>query len=135
MANASWALQASIYSALTGNAELTGLLGGAKVYDDVPRGTDFPYLVFGQSAARDWSTGSDEGCEHIVALNAWSKGSGRKQVHAILGAVEAALDGAALTLDGYRLVNLRHEASEARRDTDGETYYGTVRFRAVTEPA
>jgi hypothetical protein len=38
-----------------------------------------------------------------------------------------------LTLSGHRLVNLRHESSEARRDSDGETFHGIARFRAVTE--
>jgi hypothetical protein len=38
-------------------------------------------------------------------------------------------------MSGVRLVNLRHEFSEVRRDADGETSRGLVRFRAVTEPA
>jgi len=29
---------------------------------------------------------------------------------------------------------VRHELSEVRREPDGETYHGFVRFRAVTEP-
>jgi len=36
-------------------------------------------------------------------------------------------------LSGHRLINLRHEFSEARRDSDGETFHGIARFRAVTE--
>ena len=39
------------------------------------------------------------------------------------------------TLTGHRLINLRHEFSEARRDPDGETTHGIARFRAVTEPS
>ncbi len=49
--------------------------------------------------------------------------------------MRAALNDQQLSLDGHRLVNLRHELSEARRDPDGETYHGIARFRAVTEPA
>jgi hypothetical protein len=51
-----------------------------------------------------------------------------------MGALKIALHDAALTLSGHRLVNLRHELSEARRESDGDTYHGIVRFRAVTEP-
>ena len=52
-----------------------------------------------------------------------------------MAAVERALNDAALTMAGARLVNLRHEFSEIRRDADGETSRGLMRFRAVTEPA
>ncbi len=45
----------------------------------------------------------------------------------------AALHDQDLTLAGHRLINLRHEFSEARRDSDGETFHGIARFRAVTE--
>ena len=52
-----------------------------------------------------------------------------------MGAVRTALHDQPLTLTGHRLINLRHEFSEARRDPDGETIHGIARFRAVTEPA
>ncbi len=39
-----------------------------------------------------------------------------------------------LTLAGHRLVNLRQEFAEHRREPDGETIHGIARFRAVTEP-
>ena len=134
MPSATWSLQQSIFSALTANAALTTLLGGARVYDDVPQGTDFPYLTFGQSTARDWSTGSDDGDEHILTLHVWSQGRGKKQAHAIMDAVRTALHDQALALAGHRLVNLRHEFSEARRDPDGALVHGITRYRAVTEP-
>ena len=51
-----------------------------------------------------------------------------------MAAARAALHGQPLTLDGHRLINLRHEFSEARRTPDGDTYQGIARFRAVTEP-
>ena len=47
----------------------------------------------------------------------------------------AALHDQPIAVADHRLVNLRHEFSEARRDADGETYHGIVRYRAVTEPA
>lgn len=134
MSSAGWALQKSVFASLTGDATVTALLGGTRVYDDVPRGVDYPYLTFGQSTARDWSTGGEDGQEHIFTLHVWSRANGRRQTHEIMGAVRDALHDEALALDGHRLVNLRHEFSEARRDPDGETYHGVVRYRAVTEP-
>jgi len=134
MASAAWALQQAIFSALSADAGLVALLGGARVYDDVPARGDFPYVTFAQSVEREAGTGSDAGSEHSVALNVWSRGAGRKQVHEIMGRLRDALHDSALPLTGYRLVNLRHELSETRRNADGETYHGVVRFRAVTEP-
>src|SRR5262245_37804789 len=115
MPSASWALQQSIFARLSADAPLVALLGAARVFDDVPQGSDFPYLTFGQSTARDWSTGSEDGSEHILTLHVWSKERGKRQAQEIMGAVRTALHDQALTLPGHRLINLRHEFSEARR--------------------
>lgn len=133
MANASWALQQAVFARLTSDEALTALLGGARVYDDVPVRAAFPYVTFAQAGERDWSTASEEGAEHALVLHVWSRASGRKELLAIMQALRVCLHDAALTLDGHRLINLRHEASEVRRETDGETYHGIVRLRAVTE--
>ncbi|MEZ5853952.1 MAG: DUF3168 domain-containing protein [Hyphomicrobiaceae bacterium] len=135
MANASWSLQQAIYTTLSNSVPLIALLGGHHIYDDVPQRAAFPYLTLGQSTVRDWSTGSDDGLEHLLTLHVWSRAGGRSQTHDIMAAVEAALDDQSLALDGHRLVNLRHVLSEARREPDGVTYHGIVRLRAVTEPA
>jgi len=135
MANASWALQQAVFARLTSDAALAALLGGARVYDDVPVRAAFPYVTFAQGAERDWSTASDAGAEHALVLHVWSRGNGRKELLAIMEALRAALHDAALTLTGHRLINLRHEVSDVRREGDGETYHGIVRLRAVTEPA
>ena len=134
MPNSSWSLQRSIYDALVGDAGVLGLLGSARIFDDVPQRSAFPYLTLGQTTVRDWSTGSDDGDEHLLTLHVWSRAEGRHETHALMAAVRTALHERALTLDGHRLVNLRHELSEARREPDGETYHGIVRLRAVTEP-
>jgi len=134
MPSASWALQQAVFAALAADAPLVALLGAPRIFDDVPQGTDFPYLAFGQTTARDWSTGTEDGAEHTLTLSVWSQARGKKEAHEIMGAVRAALHDAPLALNGHRLVTLRHEFSETRREPDGDTIRGTVRFRAVTEP-
>ena len=133
MSSASFALQAAIFSKLTADAPVLAALGGARIYDEVPTRAEFPYLTFGQSTERDWSTATDLGHEHIFTLHVWSRARGRKEADVALAAVEAALHDTALTLSGHRLVNLRHEFSDSRREPDGETYHGIARYRAVTE--
>lgn len=133
MPSSSWAVQQAIHARLGGDAALVALLGAARIYDDVPRSPTFPYITHGASTVRDWSTGTDEGHEHIVTLHVWSRGAGRKPVHELLGAIEGALDQQPLALDGHRLINLRHEFSDIRREVDGDTWHGILRLRAVTE--
>ena len=135
MSSASRALQASIYDVLGNDAGVLAAIGGARIYDHVPRGVAYPYMTFGRSTVRDWSTGGEEGDEHVITLHVWSLAAGRSQVHEIIGAVRAALHDRDLPLVGHRLINLRHETSEARREPDSERFHGIVRLRAVTEPS
>lgn len=133
MTDASLALQKAVYATLLADAGVGAVIGD-RVYDAAPRDTAFPYVTLGDIATSDWSTGSEAGAEHRVTLHAWSRGRGKAECAAILGAIEAALHDAALTLDGHTLVNLRFLAAEMRRERDGITWHGTARFRAVTEP-
>lgn len=134
MSSPAWELQKAVYEALTGDEDILALLGSERIYDDVPRGAAFPYVSFGPSTVRDWSTSTDTGSEHLFTLRAWSKAGGEREVHALLEAIRAALHEEALALTGYRLVGIRHETSDTTRGADGQTYQGIARFRAVIEP-
>lgn len=134
MTPASRALQAAIYVTLSTDSGVLAALGGARIYDDVPRKVTYPYVTFAESTVRDWSAGGEEGDEHIITLHVWSLAAGRSQVQDIIEAVRAALHDRDLPLAEHRLINLRHEYSETRREPDGERFHGTIRLRAVTEP-
>lgn len=134
MSSPGLALQRAVYQRLRSDDALVAILGSAKIYDDTPQRTEFPYVTFGRSIVRDWATGTEDGHEHILTLHVWSRTAGRKQVLEIISAIEAALHDQELVVVGFKLVNLRHENSDVRRDPDGDTYHGTVRYRAVTEP-
>jgi Protein of unknown function (DUF3168) len=129
-----WPLQQAIFTALGADAALTAAIGTGRVLDDVPQATSLPYVTLGRMTAQDWSTGSENGTEHVFTVHVWSDARGKKQTHEILGAIRAALHDQPLIVAGHSLINLRHEHSEVRRDTDGGTIHGTARFRAVTEP-
>ncbi|MEM7425189.1 MAG: DUF3168 domain-containing protein [Pseudomonadota bacterium] len=130
-----WDLQTALWSALTGDAGVLATLGGPHIHDDVPQGADFPFVSIGEIRTNDWSTQSARGHEHFLTLHAWSRARGRKEVQAIMTALDQLLDGAAIPLQDHVLVNLSLVFWDARRDRDGETYHGVMRFRAVTEPA
>ena len=134
MANpSSLALQKAMLSKLAADAALSALLGGPAIYDDVPQGTRPPYVSFGDLATRDWRTKDARAEEHFATLNVWSRERGRKEAYEIIAAIDAALDGAPLALEGHRLVNLSTTFWTVARD--GENYRGIVRLRAATERA
>ena len=128
----SLALQKAMLARLSGHAPLTALLGGPAIFDDVPQERREPYVSFGDIATRDWSTMGGLGEEHFVTLNVWSRERGRKQAYEIIAAIDAALDGAVLALDGHRLINLATTFWTVMREA-GDAYQGVVRLRAATE--
>lgn len=132
--SADLALQKAVHAALSADAALAALIA-ARIYDNPPDDAGFPYLTLGENEMRDWSTGESRGAEHLLSLHAFSRRGGRREAKEILAAVGARLHDAALTLEGHALVNLRLRDSETRREPDGTTWRGTIRFRAVTEEA
>ena len=126
------ALTKAVYAALVADAGV-GALVGDRIHDAAPRNAVFPYVGIGDVQTADWSTGTERGAEHRLTLHAWSRTPGKAEALAVLEAVRAALDDAALDLDGHALVSLRFDWASAARDPDGLTWHGVVRFRAVTE--
>jgi len=133
--SASWQLQQAVYATLSSSTALTALLGGARVYDDIPHAAAYPFVSMGQTTSTDYGTGTEDGEEHIVTLHVWSSYGGRSEAQAIMGTVRDALHNAPLTLAGHTLVNLRQQFSDVRREADGITIHGLLRYRAVTQPA
>jgi hypothetical protein len=133
MTHPSLALQKAVFAALVADAGV-GALVGDRIYDAPPREPVFPYVTIGDTRVSDWSTGTETGAEHRVALVAWSRERGKRECYTVIEAIEAALHDAALTLEDHALVNLRFEFADVVRERDGITWRATMRFRAVTEP-
>lgn len=126
-------LQKAIHAALAGDAALTALLGGVRVYDQTPASVPFPYITFGRTSVYDWGTGTESGTEQLLTLHVWSKGKGKKEAHELMDAVATRLHDAGLALESHSLVNLRLEFSDVVFDEDLSVHHGMLRFRAVTE--
>jgi hypothetical protein len=127
-------LQQAMRTALVADGGLIRLLGGAHVFDEVPRGAKAPYVTFEQCDSRDWSTATEAGEEHVIQLEVTTAERARGQAQAICDRVEAVLDDAALTLAGHRLVNLRLVFWSVARSRSDPSFGATLRFRAATEP-
>src|SRR5690554_1824930 len=122
------ALQKAIFAQLADDEQLVALVG-TRIHDNAPGDAAYPFLVLGENDTRNWPGGM----EHRLTLHCFSRSGGRMEAKRILGAVHAALDDTSLTLEGHILINLRFIESTTRREADGTTWRGTIRFRAVTE--
>lgn len=123
--SASLALQRMMVAALAGVPGVTG------VYDGPPVDAVSPYLVIGGDVVADWSTKTEAGHEHRVAVNVWDAGPGAAPVKALMGAVEAVLAAMAGTQDGHRLVSSRLVRTLVLTDAEGWTQ-GIIEFRMRT---
>jgi hypothetical protein len=135
MSAASWALQQAIFATLFASDAVKDAAGDPpRVFDVVPRGAAFPYIVIGDDAETDWSTQTSAGSSHVLTIHIWSRAAGRRETRLAAQAVIDALDGAALGLDGQTLIDLRWLDSQALPEADGETLHARLRFRALLEP-
>jgi hypothetical protein len=124
-AASAWALQQAVYAKLVAD----GVAGG-RVFDAVPKGATFPYVVLGDGAEEDAGAPATV---HTLTLHLWSRGGGAREIKQLAAAVRASLDGATLAPDGQVLVGLAFVAADYNRQSDGETWRGSLRLRAVTE--
>ncbi len=126
-------LQAAIIARLRADSDLSTALGGPRIHDGAPRGTEFPYVTLGASGQSDWSDGSTEGGDVSLTLHVWSRQTGKREAWAIAGTLMRLLHDEPLVLAAHHLVTLRVAFAEVRRDPDGITEHGVVRLEALVE--
>ncbi|HEX3653729.1 MAG TPA: DUF3168 domain-containing protein [Rhizomicrobium sp.] len=135
MSSVSFSLQQAIFAALSGSIDLQALIGDPpRLFDFVPPDSAFPYVVLGGGSEADWSTATEEGTEHAIQIDVWSRETGHKQAKQIAEVIRATLNNAALTVSGAVLIDIRHLSTDFSREPDGQTFRARLTFRAVTEP-
>jgi Protein of unknown function (DUF3168) len=132
--NAAQATQQAMRAALLARGPLITLLGGAHIFDEVPRGANPPYVAFTAIETRDWSVADQKAHEHFVTLEITTNQRGRGAAQAIANEIEAAIDNAILTLADHRLINLRVIFTNVMRNGKTENFGALIRYRAATEP-
>ncbi len=130
-ADSQWELQQGIYTALTGAAAVTALVG-TRIFDHTPQDSDYPYVMIGDTVGGEFDTKSEEGMEQTVMIHVWSQYRGQSEIKQIMEAIVDALDKAAITVTGHTLVDIRFEFSDTMMEADGLTRHGVQRFRATT---
>lgn len=122
------ALQAAVYGALSGDAAVAALSGGA-VYDALPPGPVPPlHVVLGPENVRDASDKTGSGALHDFPVTVVSQAAGFAEAKALAAAISDALEGADLVLARGRLVRMSFLRARARRVDGGREI--EVWFRA-----
>ena len=128
------ALRAAIVARCASDAVLAAILGdGTGIRDGAPAGFAPVYAIFGATDAADWSTSSDRGHEHALAVEVWGSPEASTPAIAAANRIAELLDDPPLRLEGHRLVQLAVTAVRAERDRDTNLPKVTVRTRATTE--
>lgn len=113
------ALQAAVFAALTGDAAVAALSGGA-IHDALPPGPVPPlYVALGPERVREAADKTGAGAVHLFPVTVVSEAAGFAGAKALAVAVSDVLDGADLTLARGRLVSLRFQRARARRVDGG----------------
>ncbi|MCQ1850021.1 DUF3168 domain-containing protein [Neorhizobium galegae] len=123
----------AIHQTLASDAALAAIVGADGIRDRLLPRPKLPCVVFGEMETRDFSTASEAGEEHLLVLEIWSDGEGRRQAQEAASLVHGLLHDAALPLDGAVLVNLLQVGTRTRREPKTKFYLAEMRFRAVTE--
>ena len=135
MSSISFALQQAIFAALSASSDLQALISNPpRLFDFVPPDSAFPYVVLGDGGEADWSTATEDGTEHNIQIDVWSREPGHKEAKQIADVIRATLNNAALTISGAALINIRYLATDFAREPDGQTFRARLTFRAVPEP-
>ncbi len=104
------------------------------VYDDVPEGAAYPYVVMGEMTGRDWSDKFEPGQEVYSTIHIWSQYKGRKEATEMGDAILQALSKSPLDLaPNFRAVLQELDMNELIIDIDGKTRHGILRNRYLIE--
>ena len=132
MALYSFELQKSLFSRLNGGSivdENDQAITG--VFDDVPEGTAYPYVVIGEETAPNIGTKDKDMHEYTQTIHVWSQYRGMRDVKEIMEQIYTLLNDFAISVSGASAITLRHEFQTVLLEDDGITRHGIMRFRVV----
>lgn len=126
MSAAVMAVQKGAVAAMRAYAPLAGAVSG--IFDGPPAGVCFPYVAMAECPCVDWSHKSGQGREIRLAVSVWDDGGRAARLYGLMREVEAAVEGMAVALEGWRVVSLQFLRSRVVRDADGP-WAGLVEYR------
>ena len=133
----SWPLQQALYALFRENAECAQHFE-QRIHDAPPPLLDGSapegvYLTFGDEDVEDWSTGSDSGAAHLVAITVNAPRRGFAEAKQAAAAVSDAILGGGLVPVRGRVVNTRFVDAKTKRAENDALRQITMRFRITLE--
>jgi hypothetical protein len=127
------AIQKAVRDRLVSSTAVTNLVTG--IFDEVPQGQSYPYIVVGDDTAIEWDKDQQRGVEATITLHAWGRKAGRKEVKSIMDAMYDRLHRAELDIEAMTMILCNWEFGESFLDPDGITRHGVQRYRIIAEEA
>jgi len=141
MSDASWNLQAALYTALKNASPLIAL---ARIYDAVPDAVssadapdnEFPYVQIGEMDSipddvSDSSAAGDDGETENITLHVWSRYNGQREVKQVMQQIKALLHGTSLTVTDRASAQVYVRSRRNFLDPDGKTRHGVVSVEVI----
>lgn len=131
MSSCEWELQKAVYARIMGSSEVMAMVTG--VYDHVPQGTEFPYVVLQMVGSSDYSNIAEAITQVRMVLVVYTRERGSKTALSIMAEIKALLHQAIFAVEGYVLHSCYFVDSELQQLSDGVTYRGNMGFKAFLE--
>ncbi len=123
----SFDLQSAIYSLLSGDSTLDGLVGNNKIFDSIaPQDTAYPYVIIGLETMRDVGTKTLDGNVYNVDIDVWSQYRGQKEIKEIMERIYNLLNNATISVSDSDSVMSYVVNAVTLTEVDGITRHGIV---------
>jgi hypothetical protein len=123
----SFDLQSAIYSLLSGDSTLDGLIGNNKIFDSIaPQDTAYPYVIIGLETMRDVGTKTLDGNVYNVDIDVWSQYRGQKEIKEIMERIYNLLNNATIGVSDSDSVMSYVVNAVTLTEVDGITRHGIV---------
>lgn len=122
-------LQKAIYQILSASLPLQAIVAG-RIFDEVPQGESFPYIVIGDDDLKPWDLDCKLGFEALITIHAFSRYKGRKEAKEIGAKIYDLLHNASIVTDNFASAVCVLDIQTTMVEGDGVTRHLVARFRA-----
>jgi len=113
----SFDLQTAVFSLLSGDSTLDGLVGN---------NTSYPYVIIGSESIRDVGTATLDGNVYNIDIEVWSQYRGQKQIKEVMERIYNLVNNATISVSGASSVMSYVNNATTMTEVDGITRHGIV---------
>tara|TARA_R110001592_G_scaffold171235_1_gene409423 strand:+ start:4440 stop:4847 length:408 start_codon:yes stop_codon:yes gene_type:complete len=122
----SFDLQTAVYSLLSADSTLDGLVGNNRIYDNVPQSSAYPYVVIGLETSSNIGTKTLDGNIYSLDIDVWSQYRGQKQIKQVMERLYELLNDANISVSGASSIMSYVRNTSTFVEVDGITRHGLV---------